>query len=504
MEHQKEMGARIFGATESEQVWPDPIRRRKFLAIAYGVTCHAFFVAGVGSMIFSMYHGLQAGFGSLDGTAAVIVNALLILQFPIAHSFLLTARGRSVLNLLAPDPEAKTLQTTSYALVASIQLLITFQLWSPSGIVLWQADGRVWWLMTALYGASWMFLGLAILNSSLKLQSGALGWLALLKGRKPRFPDMPMHGLYRIFRHPIYLAFACTLWTPPTWTPDQLALAILWTTYCFTAPKLKEKRFLQFHGERYETYRKRMPYMLPKLSSDGADIERNRNVYDDVADKWWSDDITWLRTLRAMVKGRLKSFDKTADWKDARVLDIGCAGGFMAEPLVERGARVVGIDPAEKAIEAARKHAASMGYDIQYDVGVGEDLPYDDESFDYIVCVDVLEHVQSVEKVLDEVKRVLKPGGTFFFDTIAKNSLSKFAVITIAEDVLGLLPAGTHDPEMFIQPQQLRHWLTERGFNVGEFEGLGPRGIDGSLTPTFGRVPTTAIIYMGQAIRSED
>ncbi|MEL6434004.1 MAG: bifunctional 2-polyprenyl-6-hydroxyphenol methylase/3-demethylubiquinol 3-O-methyltransferase UbiG, partial [Pseudomonadota bacterium] len=307
-----------------------------------------------------------------------------------------------------------------------------------------------------------------------------------------------------IFRHLIYLAFACTLWTVPTWTPDQLSLALLWTTYCFTAPRLKEKRFLQFHGQRYETYRERMPYMLPKLFGGGAEIERNRNIYDDAADKWWSDDILWVRTLRAMVKGRLKSFDKTANWKDATVLDIGCAGGFMAEPLAERGAHVTGIDPAEKAIEAARKHATKMGHDITYDVGVGEDLPYDSASFDYVVCVDVLEHVQSVEKVLDEVKRVLKPGGTFFFDTIAKNRLAKFAAITVAEDMLGLLPAGTHDPAMFIKPQQLRDWLEERGFGVSEFEGLGPRGIDRTLTPTFGRVPTTAVIYMGNATSAQN
>ena len=243
--------------------------------------------------------------------------------------------------------------------------------------------------------------------------------------------------------------------------------------------------------------------MLPKLSGGSTEIERNRNVYDNVADKWWSDDVMWLRVLRAMVKGRLKSFDEVADWTGATVLDIGCAGGFMAEPLTERGARVTGIDQP-KAIQAARDLAASQGHDIRYDVGAGEDLPYNDASFDYVVCVDVLEHVQSVEGVLDEVKRVLKPGGTFFFDTIAKNRLAKFATITVAEDVLGLLPRGTHDPEMFIDPEQLRAWLETRGFKVSKFEGLGPRGIDKSLTPTFSRVPTTAVIYMGHANTPRD
>ncbi|MEM1365229.1 MAG: bifunctional 2-polyprenyl-6-hydroxyphenol methylase/3-demethylubiquinol 3-O-methyltransferase UbiG, partial [Pseudomonadota bacterium] len=435
-----------------------------------------------------------------EGPLAIIVNAMLVLQFPLAHSFLLTKRGRAFLNLLAPPDAAKTLQTTSYALLASVQLILAFQLWSPSGIVWWQAEGWVLYALSGLYALSWTFLGLAILNSSLQLQSGALGWLALLQNRRPQFPDMPTHGLYRFLRHPIYLAFALTLWTVPTWTPDQLALAVVWTAYCLLAPKLKERRFIAIHGDRYEAYRKKVPYMAPTASP--APIERNKNIYDGVADQWWNDDIMWLRTLRNMVHGRLKTFDKTANWDGAAVLDLGCAGGFMAEPLARRGASVSGIDPAAEAIAAARRHADEEGLDINYAVGVGEELPYADASFDYVVCVDVLEHVSDLEKVLDEVHRVLKPSGIFFFDTIAKNPLSRFAVITVAEDILGLLPQGTHDPDLFIPPKRLTAMLIERAFEVSKLQGLGPRGLDRKLTPTFGRVPTTAIIYMGHAVKS--
>ena len=77
-------------------------------------------------------------------------------------------------------------------------------------------------------------------------------------------------------------------------------------------------------------------------------------IYDTVAADWWSDDIRWVRTLRNLVPGRLRWMDRQIDWQGRDVLDLGCAGGFMAEALDARGARVTGIDPAEKAIAAAR------------------------------------------------------------------------------------------------------------------------------------------------------
>ena len=222
-------------------------------------------------------------------------------------------------------------------------------------------------------------------------------------------------------------------------------------------------------------------------------------IYDDVADQWWSDDIKWVRTLKSMVPGRLKWFDRHIDWAGKRVLDLGCAGGFMAEALAERGAIVTGIDPAAQAIEAARVHAAQIGHEIRYDVGVGEDLPYGDASFDAVVCVDVLEHVADLDQVLREVERVLVPGGRFLFDTINRNAISRLAVITMAEDVLRLLPKGTHDPALFIKPLELKSALERAGFAVGPCVGLGPRGLNRRGDFTFGPLPLRLVIYMGFA-----
>ena len=228
-------------------------------------------------------------------------------------------------------------------------------------------------------------------------------------------------------------------------------------------------------------------------------MRNDLTIYDTVADRWWSDDIRWVRTLKNLVPGRLQWFDRQIDWQGKAVLDLGCAGGFMAEALAARGAQVTGIDPAAEAISAARAHARAQNLRIGYDVGVGEALPYEDSSFDAVVCVDVLEHVADLNKVLAEVARTLRPGGMFLFDTINRNPLARLATITIAEDVLRVLPRGTHDPAMFIKPRELCAAMQGAGLVPGAMTGLGPRGINRRFDLTFGPLPLTAILYMGTA-----
>ncbi len=232
-------------------------------------------------------------------------------------------------------------------------------------------------------------------------------------------------------------------------------------------------------------------------------MRNDLSIYDNVAAQWWSDEIRWVRTLKNLVPGRLSWMDRQIDWQDQQVLDLGCAGGFMAEALDERGAVVTGIDPAEEAIAAARAHAEQTGRKISYDVGVGENLPYPDHGFDAVVCVDVLEHVQDLQQVIREIARVLRPGGLFLFDTINRNPLSRLATITVAEDILRLLPRGTHDPALFIKPAELRQAMQAAGLKPGRFTGLGPRGINRRFDLTFGQLPLTAILYMGSARKAD-
>ncbi|SIS71249.1 3-demethylubiquinone-9 3-methyltransferase [Roseivivax lentus] len=231
-----------------------------------------------------------------------------------------------------------------------------------------------------------------------------------------------------------------------------------------------------------------------------AETHRNNlRIYDDVADKWWSDEIRWVRTLKNLVPGRLRYFDRHVDWTGKTVLDLGCAGGFMAEALARRGAEVTGIDPARDAIAAAIRHAEAEGLSIRYDTGVGEALPYDDASFDAVVCVDVLEHVADLQKTLEEVTRVLRPGGHFLYDTINRNPIARLMAIIMAEDVVRILPKGTHDPEMFITPAELRAGMKAAGLDDVDMTGLGPRGITRRGDLTFGPLPLKTVQYMGIA-----
>jgi 2-polyprenyl-6-hydroxyphenyl methylase/3-demethylubiquinone-9 3-methyltransferase len=160
---------------------------------------------------------------------------------------------------------------------------------------------------------------------------------------------------------------------------------------------------------------------------------------------------------------------------------------------------VTGIDPANDAINAARTHAREGGLAISYDVGFGETLPYEKDGFDAVVCVDVLEHVADLNKVLSEVSRTLRPGGLFLFDTINRNPLARLATITVAEDILRLLPRGTHDPAMFIKPRELRTAMMDAGLVPQMMTGLGPRGIDRKFNLTFGPLPLKTVMYMGVA-----
>ena len=169
----------------------------------------------------------------------------------------------------------KTLATTTYAIIASAQLLALFVLWTPSGIVWWRAEGAVFWAVVAAYGASWLILLKASFDAGAEVQSGALGWMSLMARIRPVFPDMPTQGLFRVIRQPVYVAFTLTLWTVPVWTPDQLVLAISFTAYCLLAPRLKERRFAARYGSRFDHYRAAVPYAVPRLtqSKDQRDAQ---------------------------------------------------------------------------------------------------------------------------------------------------------------------------------------------------------------------------------------
>ncbi|MEM1428852.1 MAG: isoprenylcysteine carboxylmethyltransferase family protein [Pseudomonadota bacterium] len=238
-------------------------RRAWRVALLYGALCHGIFALAGLAMVWGLYTGLTRTFGTVPWPWAALTNALLLVQFPLGHSLLLTSRGRALLTRLAPAPYGETLATTTYATIASVQLLLLFALWTPSGLVVWQAEGWAFWAMSVLFAASWALLTKASFDAGPEVQSGALGWWALARGQRPVFPPMPVTGLFRIVRQPIYVSFALVLWTMPVWTVDQLVLAIAYTAYCMVAPRWKERRFERLFGAEFEAYRARVPYWVP-------------------------------------------------------------------------------------------------------------------------------------------------------------------------------------------------------------------------------------------------
>ncbi|MGL5114513.1 MAG: isoprenylcysteine carboxylmethyltransferase family protein [Beijerinckiaceae bacterium] len=242
---------------------PPPGRRRIALALGMGALCHGIFALSGAAMVTAMFFGMSQSLGSVPWPWALLANSLLLAQFPLGHSLLLTMRGRALLARIVPGVHGHTLSTTTYAIIASVQLLMLFALWTPSGVVWWRAEGVMFWMMCLAYAGAWLLLIKASFDAGPEVQSGSLGWLSLMQNIRPVFPDMPQTGLFRIIRQPIYVAFALTLWTVPVWTPDQLALAISYTAYCLAAPLLKERRFTAIYGERFAAYQRQVPYAWP-------------------------------------------------------------------------------------------------------------------------------------------------------------------------------------------------------------------------------------------------
>ena len=243
---------------------PPPGAGRVLLALGLGMLCHALFAVGVLSMIVAMFFGLSQSFGTVPWPWAILANAALIVQFPIAHSILLTKKGNGILQQLIPGPHGATLATTTYAIIASAQLLALFTLWTPSGIIWWQAEDWMFWMISVVYAVAWLILSKASFDAGAEVQSGALGWMSLMARIRPVFPNMPTQGLFRLIRQPIYVAFALTLWLVPVWTPDQLALAVSYTAYCLFAPRFKERRFAARYGAKFDAYKATVPFILPR------------------------------------------------------------------------------------------------------------------------------------------------------------------------------------------------------------------------------------------------
>jgi 2-polyprenyl-6-hydroxyphenyl methylase/3-demethylubiquinone-9 3-methyltransferase len=161
-----------------------------------------------------------------------------------------------------------------------------------------------------------------------------------------------------------------------------------------------------------------------------------------------------------------------APFKDLRILDIGCGGGLLAEPMARLGAEVVGADAAERNIPVARVHAEQSGLTIDYRHTTAEAMAAEGEQFDVVLNMEVVEHVASPIDYLRACHDLLKPGGLHICSTINRNPKSYVMAIIGAEYVMRWLPKGTHEWSKFITPDELFDLMSEAGLEPVDRKGF--------------------------------
>ncbi len=155
-----------------------------------------------------------------------------------------------------------------------------------------------------------------------------------------------------------------------------------------------------------------------------------------------------------------------------RVLDIGCGGGLLAEPLARLGARVTAVDPAEENILRARRRAEAQRLAIAYRPAAAEEIAAEGEMFDLVLALEVIEHVPDPARFAGLVAGLVAPGGLAVMSTVSR-TIRAFALAVVgAEYLLGWLPPGTHDWRRFVRPAELAGWLRGHGLAVVALTGL--------------------------------
>jgi 2-polyprenyl-6-hydroxyphenyl methylase/3-demethylubiquinone-9 3-methyltransferase len=214
-------------------------------------------------------------------------------------------------------------------------------------------------------------------------------------------------------------------------------------------------------------------------SVDTAEVERfSRHAAD-----WWDPrgpmaalhkfNPVRLAYIRDQAAARFDRDPRKLDClKGLRMLDIGCGGGILSEPLARLGANMVGADPAEENIEAAREHAEEQDVTVDYRATTAEELAEAGETFDVVLAMEVVEHVADVEAFVSTCAAMVRPGGLFIAATLNRTLKSFALAIVGAEYVLRWLPRGTHQWDKFVTPRELESAIENVGLNV-----IGERGV---------------------------
>lgn len=220
---------------------------------------------------------------------------------------------------------------------------------------------------------------------------------------------------------------------------------------------------------------------------------RELDKFSQAAHRWW-DPNSEFRPLHEINPLRLAWIEQAAGGLAGKeVLDVGCGGGILAESMAVRGARVTGIDLAEKPLKVAKLHLLESGIKVDYRCVAVEALAAEQPGrYDVVTCMEMLEHVPSPASVARACAQLVKPGGSVVFATINRNPKSFLFAVVGAEYVLNLLPRGTHEYARFIRPSELARMAREAGLAVQAFTGLTYN----PFTQAYTLGPDTDVNYM--------
>jgi 2-polyprenyl-6-hydroxyphenyl methylase/3-demethylubiquinone-9 3-methyltransferase len=209
--------------------------------------------------------------------------------------------------------------------------------------------------------------------------------------------------------------------------------------------------------------------MTDQVNADPAELAK----FSELAHRWWDMDGEF-RPLHEINPLRLEWIDSIAPISGRKVLDIGCGGGILADSMARKGADVLGIDLAGKALKVARLHALEAGTSgVKYREVSAEALAAEQPgSFDIVTCMEMLEHVPEPASVVQACAALVKPGGWVFLSTINRNLKSFAFAIVGAEYLLGMLPRGTHEYPKLIRPSELAAHCRAAGLDLRQTRGM--------------------------------
>jgi 2-polyprenyl-6-hydroxyphenyl methylase / 3-demethylubiquinone-9 3-methyltransferase len=235
---------------------------------------------------------------------------------------------------------------------------------------------------------------------------------------------------------------------------------------------------------------------MPSSQASAPSVDRGEvEKFSRMAAEWW-DPAGKFAPLHKFNPVRLRFIRETAaahfgrerkslrPFEGLALLDIGCGGGLLSEPMAKVGFAVTGVDPSEKNIGTAKAHAAQSGVAVNYRASDAETLAAEGAIFDVVLNMEVVEHVADLNAYLKTCAGLVKPGGIMFVATLNRTLKALALAKVAAEYILRWLPPGTHDWDKFVSPSELRLMLEDSGLNILKTQGISfdPLGWDWQLS----------------------